>query len=530
MKSPLHLITCVLTIGALVLSGCSYMNSYSASSDKSTPASFPSNQDPSHPSPSQNLEKVSGSSQKDVQHSSDTTERPYQSKSNISIRFNWRNHSITVNGESGSVVPFDFKQNQVYAPLAFLAQTLGLHYFDDIKSGDITTAANGAEFIVNPAIERVWINQIPERLSTLGYTSGGRLFVSVQKIADTFGLYYEVRTSTHQAVIADPGYPYANGSLQANPNIVPVSFQKYVKYPLIKPQEQRIADRKLLFSDSPETFHRYSILYEEQGSGKFRFFDTHVNGMDVKAVYEVIATNLTDQQVTLKTVRRGEPAPTQDYARMGREAEAAWLTPSSSRALTIPAHQSAVYYQSPVLKPQDGVHFIDDVDASGTVRFDFAAIKPGTTPSQVSHLAKAKPGFHDRGTFAVSEIDWQLNGAAWSKGPIRYQLGAWASASPEWVTGLDGITGSKAVDYGNYGVMYHVHITHPGKASFVLVPVRGYYQGSLSFQQHVVQIPGIDVGRSYLIGRTAGSEKSADLEVSAPSGSFMPFELFVYPG
>ncbi|TLS49591.1 hypothetical protein FE782_24705 [Paenibacillus antri] len=76
---------------------------------------------------------------------------------------------------------------------------------------------------------------------------------------------------------------------------------------------------------------------------------------------------------------------------------------------------------------------------------------------------------------------------------------------------------------------YRLKIESPGKAAFVLVPLRGLYMGAVKFDGDVVKTDALHVGEVYAIGRTNGTEPSVELELGAASGSFMPFVVLVVP-
>src|SRR5690606_6637636 len=114
---------------------------------------------------------------------------------------------------------------------------------------------------------KAWVNDRPVPFEGLDDVEEGRLLLSVRAIADHLGLYVHYDAATRQAIVADAAYPYVEPVDDQRPAFVPIDFANYFGYPIITPAEARDSTRTLLFSDSPETFREYGILYRDTVQG-----------------------------------------------------------------------------------------------------------------------------------------------------------------------------------------------------------------------------------------------------------------------
>lgn len=448
------------------------------------------------------------------------------------IVFDDARNEIRVNGKSvEQVYPMVNHNGRIYVAGRQIAEVFGYRADWDPKSYDAVIQNEDVLIQVNQGAKLAWVNDMPVSYDGLGFVQDGRLLLSIRAVADYMGLYVNYDAVTRQAVVADAVYPYVQPVDRERPGLVPIDFSRYGSYAVVNASEQRDASRQLLFSDSPETFGGYGILYRDTLQGKSRVYLTHVNGMKQQAQVGWIATNESDAPVTVTVTRQGVAAKSKDYARQGQSALTAWYDSGAEREpVTIAPHESAILYQSETLTTMDAVHAIFDVESSGDVRFDIVAADPAQ-PMRVTAVTPFVPrDIHDRGTFPVSDIYLKADAGAWAAGtPARIPIGLTGSIRGHWVEGVDAITGKTSQNFGNYGVFYHLTVERPGKAAFVLVPLRGLYRGTVTFEGNVVQTDALNLGEGYMIGRTNGSEPSVELSLSAASGSFMPFEVLVYP-
>jgi len=438
---------------------------------------------------------------------------------------------VLVNGRTpAATYPMTVHNGRVYVAARQLADAFGYKAEYDPKSYDAILRDARTSISVNQGARQAWVNDMPVPYEGLGLVKDGRLLLSIRAIADYMGLYVGYDPVLRKATVADPEYPYAKPVNPAEPNFVPIDFARYGEYPVVAAAETRDSSRTLLFSDSPETFRELGVLYRDTVEGEARLFLTHVNGTASSATVGWLATNDGDAPATLTIERQGVAARSKDYAKQGREALAAWLAGGEGERRTVAPGETVVLYRTEPLTAMDGAHAIFDVSVDGALRFDVVAAPASQPIGEPASTPFAARDIHDRGTFPVSEIRLAADASEWEPGrPARIRIGAVGSLGGHYLEGTDAVTGKPSQNFGNYGVLYRLTVESPGKAAFVLVPLRGLYMGAVKFDGDVVKTDALHVGEGYAIGRTDGGEASVELELAAASGSFMPFEVLVVP-
>jgi PKD repeat protein len=324
-------------------------------------------------------------------------------------------------------------------------------------------------------------------------------------------------------------YPFYFGALNGDPNSVPVDLDSFDKYPALKPKEQKLTGRKLVVSNDPEIFQGFGLLYQEHLTGKARLYTTHVNGMKETAQVNVIASNPTSSPATIHITQKGEVHPSNYPALLGNQALVDWFANNQRMEERVLAPgESIIYYHSPSLKPDQGIHFIQDIDIQGEVVFSFLSTEPTKDMPDISAF-KPFPRKKDvRGTYEVSELQWNADAQSVKGKPYRIIVGD----ESQWIPGKDALSGSDEKNVGNYGIFYDIHIAHPGKAAIAVVPRGGSLKGPVLFNNKIVLVPASGVvapGTAYIIGRTTGKEEQIDITTCPPSGSSLPYDIFVYP-
>jgi hypothetical protein len=353
-------------------------------------------------------------------------------------------------------------------------------------------------------------------------------------LKDTFGAESEPFSRTihvsGDTLTTEDEYPFYFGSMGKDPNTIPIDMNRFWSMPMLNPVETRVTSRKLMVSNSPETFKEYGILYEDTISGKYRLFATHINGMKKMAQFYVMVANPTDRPVTMRTTHKGEVAPTSYPEILGTQGLVNWfLKGETDEVKIIQPGQSLIYFKSNPLFPSQGAHLIHDVEVNGEVQISFLVIDPEQEDiGEWAEFPRLPRAGHVRGTYDVSDIKWEVDTNQKKGQPSRIEIGG----DHSWVEGRDAMTGAYEENRGNYGVFYDITIRNPGKAAIALVPRGGVFKGTIEYEKNIILIPGSGVlnpGTAYLIDRTEGSEKEVHLKVSPPSGSFLPFDILIYP-
>jgi len=327
-------------------------------------------------------------------------------------------------------------------------------------------------------------------------------------------------------------YGFYFGGIGNDSSLIKLDSERFAKYPMLDIDEERDTSRKLIVSNSPETIKEYGILYQDKVSGKFRLYGTHINGMQTMAQVYVMVTNPTDKPVQLLTTQKGSVVPTTIPELLGNQGIVDWhLQGTTLEQLTVKPNETIIYFQSEQLFPKQGTHFIFDgeLDEDDELIFNVIGIAPNEDPYLLEQLNPLPKGRHIRGTFDVSNISWEIDASDLDGKPHRIEFGG---GDDPWVTGKDGLTGEDTQNRGNYGVIYDIKIKDPEKAAITLVPRGGIFKGAILYNDTIISMPKSGIIRpkdAYLIDRTTGDEDEIHLVVSPPSGSFLPFDILLYP-
>lgn len=320
--------------------------------------------------------------------------------------------------------------------------------------------------------------------------------------------------------------------------LVPTNWTEVYAYfndlPAFEKKVTEDRSRKLLVSDSPETFEDKGILYADKVQGKARLYADHINGSDEKVQFVIMATNPGTKPVKIKTTNKGEVYPSIYANLIGHEASVEFLLGDpTSRELEVPAGQSRVYVQMPEFLPGQGVNVIYDVETDGLIEFSFMAIDSSieTPISTYPLLYKQLPGDgHIRGTFPVTEKRWDIDASSFTK-PTRLIFGD--NEYDEWQKGIDPTLKAEVTDDGNYGVVYKIHSDKPRKMAILLQARGGPFKGPLKINGEFVLAPPSGVITAFesvqILARTTGEEPSLDIEFTPPAGSAFPMNLIFYP-
>lgn len=290
--------------------------------------------------------------------------------------------------------------------------------------------------------------------------------------------------------------------------------------------------RTLLVSDSPETFTQKGILYQDKVKGKARLYADHVNGMEEKVQFVILATNNSNKEVTVKTTNKGEVYPSIYANIIGHEASVDFLLNDPvDEKLVIPPGQSRVYVQMPEFLPGQGVNVFYDVDTGDDeVTFSFIAMDLIATPVSTYFYKPLPYEGHVRGTFPVSEVRWAVDASSFTA-PSRLIIGD--GTTDPFVKGYDVFRNEQVKNEGNYGVVYKIHAANPRKMVVLLLARGGNFKGPVKINGEFVMVPPSGVLTAFdglqILARTKGTEKSLDIEFTPPAGSAFPVDLIFYP-
>ncbi|MDU2063579.1 MAG: copper amine oxidase [Sporomusaceae bacterium] len=304
----------------------------------------------------------------------------------------------------------------------------------------------------------------------------------------------------------------------------------------------------LLLSDSPETAPADGVLYEDKVHGDVRLFFHHVNGTKEPKKILVLLENHGTKEANINVYRYGFSGPGLAYGLIGKDAQLDYLADRhEAYTVSVPAGGSSLLWeplQKMTVKPDELVNGIFDfkVDQPITVK---TVMVPEKYKQETIKSLKVLPNDETalRGTFAGRD-KLLIPNAVYNPpqdGSVVITL-ADNEVDP-YVIGTDATSGRPVMNYGNYGVMYHVFMPSiDGKQTFkgYLNPLGGDYGGALGIKydfkiQPPVLTPkdqpvfGADTITAAELFGTYQSGKSLWVTFSPPGASNLPIRLLFVP-
>lgn len=246
--------------------------------------------------------------------------------------------------------------------------------------------------------------------------------------------------------------------------------------------------RTLIFSDSPEMADATGILYRDSVVGEARVFLYHVN--DTPRVKRIVClvTNETDEVADIRVTRLAGAEPSEDWLAVGRDTQKRYFGAPEIDRIFLAPHETRVLtraLEKRLIRPNELVHTIHDftTDRRITVTTLIApaygslerfAARANVLPADESHL---------RGTFVHADRHLTSEIAPLKKGQgVQITLADNDLDRYKW--GIDATDGSKVLNYGNYGVVYHIDLAlREGKAGVYLNPLGGLYAGGVLVEE-----------------------------------------------
>lgn len=314
----------------------------------------------------------------------------------------------------------------------------------------------------------------------------------------------------------------------------------------------------LLFSDSPEYVTQDGILYQDTVQGEARILYYHLNNMPAPRKVAVVLEDAGGSKLTVVHVTRGgSAAPSSDYLRVGKATQMEYFGTKKDETIVLVNGRKRLLQESmgrTVLQPGELVYGVYDFHADHPVKV--SVIMYPATQSPFAFLERARVLPKDevmlRGTFkGMNRTIYSLKSYDASKDGIVYvDLGD--NEHDKYREGIDATDGSKAVNYGNYGILYKLAIPTEGPVGtqYYLSPLGGVYAGAMSVRRdHSISTRMLEVpagspffGEGTQAVSTSWSDRVelADLgsydnsvptffEFSPPGASNLPVQLIMMP-
>ncbi|MCE5285973.1 MAG: copper amine oxidase [Pelosinus sp.] len=300
---------------------------------------------------------------------------------------------------------------------------------------------------------------------------------------------------------------------------------------------------KLILSDSPETAPEDGILYQDTVSGNVRVFMYHVNGTTTPKRILATLENPGTEPVHITIYKEGYSGPSKNYMDVGKTAQQNYLDNAGIRQIELaPKEIKVIDDKLKDIKVMTNalVNGIYDFTTDAPVTVKVMMLPMHTDIADFARSAKIQPNDQTklRGTFdGMDRLVLPDNLYRDEDGPVAIILAD--NEKDKYVTGIDATDGSAAINYGNYGVFYHLFLPTDSSSNiyYFLNPRGGEYAGTLGIKYrhqkpYSLFTPdgrlslGSDSAYSTYLGSFDGQE-SLWFTFSPPGASNLPVRLII---
>lgn len=305
---------------------------------------------------------------------------------------------------------------------------------------------------------------------------------------------------------------------------------------------------KLLLADSPEIVPGDGITYEDQVQGDVRLFFHQVNGTQEPKKVLVFLENKGKQAAQVSVYHYGFAGPGEAYGLIGKQAQDDYLANErAAYTVTVEPGKRELLWNvmgKTIVRYNELVNGIFDFKADQPVNVKVVMVPTDYREKTVDNL-KVLPNDETalRGTFNGADkllIPNEVYNPA-QNGAVMVTLAD--NDVDSYIVGTDVTTGRPVMNYGNYGVMYHLFmpsVDGTQKFNGYLNPLGGDYGGALGIvYDHKVLPPVFTPSDQAVFGAntiTAASlfgayqsGKSLWVTFSPPGASNLPIRLLFVP-
>ena len=258
---------------------------------------------------------------------------------------------------------------------------------------------------------------------------------------------------------------------------------------LLKRWPVKVSDNggTLLFSDSPEYVEENGILYSDVVEGNGRVFYYHLNNTSQNKKIAVVLENQGKYTAVVHVSRQALSQPSDDYLWVGKTSQQQFMDSKENRDIFVFGGKRKLLdnvMNTTIVRPGQLVNGIYDFHADMPVRVSVIMYSPGDNPLAFVDSAKVLPKDEHRlrGTYkgmnrvirAVNAYDPLKDGAVFI--PLA------DNQRDIYRKGIDATDGSITENYGNYGIMYELHVPVRGTTDvqYLLNPQGGVYAGAMT--------------------------------------------------
>lgn len=305
----------------------------------------------------------------------------------------------------------------------------------------------------------------------------------------------------------------------------------------------------LLFSDSPEMVEQDGILYTDTVQGKSRILYYHLNATKLNKKIAVVLENMSTDETDVSVSRGGMGAPSADYLSVGKQTQTEYFKAPKLDRIHLFANGKRLLnakMNQMIVEPGQLVYGVFDFETTVPIKVSVVMLPAEDDPAQFLSRARVLPADSHRlrGTFVGMDriVKSEQTYDSSKDGAIYIPLAD--DKNDEYRTGIDATDGSIVKNYGNYGILYKIHIPTKGmgKTKYYLMPRGGVYAGAMTVgramnsSKDMLLTPAdriffgekIDVNELADLG-TYNDFASTWFEFSPPGASNLPVNLVLMP-
>jgi len=231
----------------------------------------------------------------------------------------------------------------------------------------------------------------------------------------------------------------------------------------------------LLYSNSPEEVHDTGLFYRDTVTGPARVYFHHLNVTGHTLKLAVLMKNPGEKEAKVFWGSRGIGDPSRNYFKAAKESQQRYFsrydeyrkegTGGMESTLLVPGQQLEALSMLPggrrtglLAHPQELLTGMFDFTSTEPVEVTILICRTYEVPEVFAKSAVVLPldKYEHRGTMENADLTYTL------KTPVALEKGEVAGLAmgvyqdPWFITGTDRMTGQETLNYGNYGVVYHV--------------------------------------------------------------------------
>ena len=259
----------------------------------------------------------------------------------------------------------------------------------------------------------------------------------------------------------------------------------FLHYKTLYPRLLEKKEGTLIMSDSPEVVKAEGILYQAEAKGIGRILFHHLNETKEAKRLVIMAENKSSQKQLLTIEKSSIEGPAYHILHTGERVLTNYLQHAHTKYYFFEPHEKRILVDTSPLKwqPKQVVSGLLDFKTQEEMVFTVLVGHKGEALEAFeskSYLARDK---EPRGTF--DHLDYTYAIHLKEKGAFKWGIG---EKEMDFEKGKDSITGEEVINWGNYGVLYHLKIKTDYDTCILINPRGGVFKGAVALDEHTPQI------------------------------------------